>query len=122
MNTIKRLLSISLLLLSVINSSGQETERTDTLTASRVTTDRRRFGDAASQSGLKRIDAEEFNRGYALFGSPDVIKTLQTLPGVAAGSELMSGLYVHGGDARDNHFLLDGAPIYQATHIIELLS
>ena len=122
MNTIKRLLSISFLLLSVISSYGQETERKDTLTASRVTTDRRRFGDAASQTGLKRIDAEEFNRGYALFGSPDVIKTLQTLPGVAAGSELMSGLYVHGGDGRDNLFLLDGAPIYQATHLIGLFS
>ena len=31
--------------------------------------------------------------------------------------ELMSGLYVHGGDGSDNLFLLDGVPVYQVNHL-----
>jgi hypothetical protein len=44
--------------------------------------------------------------------TPDIIKSIQNLPGVASGTELTSGLYVHGGDGSDNLFLLDGVPLY----------
>lgn len=97
-------------------------EKRDTLDASRVTADKRERDDASTQTGLQRIDASRINRGFALFNSPDIIKTLQTLPGVAAGTELMSGIYVHGGDGSDNLFMLDGVPIYQVSHLIGLFS
>lgn len=102
--------------------SAAETEKNDTLKASRVTADKRPRDEAATQTGLQRIDASRINRGFALFNSPDIIKTLQTLPGVAAGTELMSGIYVHGGDGNDNLFMLDGVPIYQVSHLIGLFS
>ena len=51
-----------------------------------------------TQTGLKRIDSSDINSGFALFSTPDVIKTLQMMPGVASGTELLSGFYVHGGD------------------------
>ena len=75
-----------------------------------------------SSTGLERIDARDINRGYAFMSSPDIIKTLQNLPGVASGTELLSGLHVHGGDGSDNLFLLDGTPLYQAGHLGGLFS
>ena len=76
----------------------------------------------ATQTGLKRIDSSDLNSGFALFSTPDVIKTLQLLPGVSSGTELLSGFYVHGGDGTDNLFLLDGVPIYQMSHLLGLFS
>ena len=75
-----------------------------------------------TQTGLKRIDSKDINSGFALFSTPDVIKTLQLMPGVNSGTELLSGFYVHGGDGSDNLFLLDGVPIYQISHLAGLFS
>ena len=96
-------------------------EQRDTLSESRVTSyiNRRR---TASQTGLIAIDGSHFRKGNAVLGSPDLIKELQYLPGVSSGTELLSGLYVHGGDGTDNLFLLDGVPMYQVTHLAGLVS
>ena len=96
-------------------------ERRDTLEESIVTAliDQKRN---ATQTGLKRIDSKDLNSGFALFSTPDVIKTLQMLPGVSSGTELLSGFYVHGGDGSDNLFLLDGVPIYQISHLVGMFS
>ena len=96
-------------------------EQRDTLTESVITAllDPKRN---TTQTGLKRIDNKTINSGFALFGSPDVIKTLQMMPGVSSGTELLSGFYVHGGDGSDNLFLLDGVPIYQSSHLLGLFS
>ena len=93
----------------------------DTLAASRITSYIDRDLNT-TQTGLTKIDGKAFNRGFAVLSSPDVIKTLQVLPGVAAGTELMSSLYVHGGDGSDNLFLLDGVPVYQVSHLAGLYS
>ena len=76
----------------------------------------------STQTGLKRIDSRDLNSGFALFSTPDVIKTLQMLPGVSSGTELLSGFYVHGGDGSDNLFLLDGVPVYQVSHMLGMFS
>ena len=96
-------------------------EQRDTLQESVVTamTDPKRN---STQTGYMRIDTRKLNRGFALFSTPDVIKTLQTLPGVSSGTELLSGFYVHGGDGTDNLYLLDGVPIYQVSHMLGLFS
>lgn len=119
----KRSLFIPLVLLAAALQAGAQTpERIDTLAAATVTDRMQEIDHNSTQTGLQRLDASKINRGFALFNSPDVIKTLQTLPGVAAGQELAAGLYVHGGDGSDNLFLLDGVPIYQCSHLIGLFS
>lgn len=75
-----------------------------------------------TQTGKVSLTSKELNTGYALMSSPDVVKTLQNLPGVAAGTELISGLYVHGGGNDENLFLLDGTPLYQVNHLGGLFS
>ena len=71
----------------------------------------------STQTGLIRIDGAAFRRAFATGSVPDVIKTLQTLSGISSGVEVLSDLYVHGGDGSDNLFLLDGVPIYQTGHL-----
>lgn len=75
-----------------------------------------------TQTGKVSLTARELHKEYSLLSSPDVIKTLQNLSGVAAGTELISGLYVHGGNHDENLFLLDGTPLYQVNHLGGLFS
>ena len=96
-------------------------ERNDTLTEARITGETVHYINR-TQTGLKHIDGKKFNRGFAFMSSPDLIKTLQQLPGVSTGTELVSGLYVHGGTGSDNLFLLDGVPMYQVSHLAGLFS
>lgn len=58
----------------------------------------------------------------ALMSEPDVLKALQLLPGIQAGNEGTSGLIVRGGSSDQNLILLDGAPVYNATHAFGLFS
>ena len=76
----------------------------------------------STQTGLERIDGSRFNNGFAFLSSPDVIKTIQTLPGVSSGTELLSGLYVHGGTGSDNLYLMDGVPLYSVGHLAGVFS
>ncbi len=57
-----------------------------------------------------------------LGGEADVIKTLQLLPGTVRGVEGSSDLFVRGGAADQNLVLLDGAPIYNTSHLFGFLS
>ena len=52
----------------------------------------------------------------------DVLKIIQTLPGVQAGSEGTTGFYVRGGNADQNLILLDEAVVYNPNHLFGLLS
>ena len=111
----------ALLLLLCTLAQGQIKTLQDSLDAARITAVREKMRNT-TQTGLMRLDAKELKSGVAVFGSPDIIKKLQLLPGVAAGNELMSGLYVHGGDGNDNLFLLDGIPLYNISHFGGLFS
>ncbi|MFT7544399.1 MAG: outer membrane receptor for ferrienterochelin and colicin, partial [Gammaproteobacteria bacterium] len=57
-----------------------------------------------------------------LMGERDVLKTIQLLPGVQSGSEGGSGMYVRGGGPDQNLILLDGVPIYNASHLFGFFS
>lgn len=96
-------------------------EHIDTLNAAIVRTQKEKMA-SRSQTSLQKLDERKLKRGYALLGSPDLVRTLQMLPGVGSGTELTSGLYVRGGDGSDNLFLLDGVPLYQVSHLIGLFS
>ncbi|HKJ79810.1 MAG TPA: TonB-dependent receptor, partial [Prolixibacteraceae bacterium] len=57
-----------------------------------------------------------------LLGEPDVLKVIQLLPGVQSGTEGTSGIYVRGGGPDQNLFLLDGVPVYNASHLFGFFS
>ncbi len=72
--------------------------------------------------GAKKITAEEVKNIPSLFGESDVIKAVQMQPGVIEGTEGMAGMYVHGGNADENMYMLDNVPLYQVNHFGGLFS
>jgi hypothetical protein len=55
-------------------------------------------------------------------GESDVMKTLQLLPGVQQGSEGTAALLVRGGSADQNLILMDGAVLYNPSHLLGIFS
>jgi hypothetical protein len=58
----------------------------------------------------------------AFLGEVDIMKAIQLLPGIQAGNEGSSGLYVRGGGPDQNLILLDGVPVYNASHLFGFFS
>ncbi|MBN2013411.1 TonB-dependent receptor [candidate division KSB1 bacterium] len=52
----------------------------------------------------------------------DLLRSLQTLPGIVSVSDFSSGLYVRGGTPDQNLFLLDGTDVYNPEHMFGLFS
>lgn len=80
-----------------------------------------RIEDRSRMSTIN-IPIEQIKKVPALLGEVDVLKVLQLLPGVKSGGEGTSGLYVRGGGPDQNLILLDGAPIYNASHLFGFFS
>ena len=57
-----------------------------------------------------------------LLGELDLIKAIQLLPGIQSGNEGTSGFYVRGGGPDQNLILLDGAPVYNTSHLLGFFS
>ncbi len=57
-----------------------------------------------------------------LGGKPDVIKSLQLIPGVQTQSEGMSLMMVRGGEPGQNQYLLDNVPLIYVNHLGGFLS
>ncbi|HEX8327265.1 MAG TPA: TonB-dependent receptor [Hymenobacter sp.] len=76
----------------------------------------------STRMGTINVPVAQIKLLPALFGETDVLKVLQLLPGVQAGGEGSSGLYVRGGSPDQNLLLLDGTPIYNASHLFGFFS
>lgn len=68
------------------------------------------------------LDAEQIKEMPSLFGEADLVRTLTFLPGVSNGNEGNMGFYVRGGSADQNLILMDGVPLYNASHILGFFS
>ncbi len=88
-----------------------------------VVTDRKE-DHAVQRVAMSRLDVpiEEIKKLPSLLGEPDVIKTIQTLPGVASAGEGTSAFFVRGGGADQNLILIDEAPVYDVSHLFGLFS
>lgn len=58
----------------------------------------------------------------AFLGETDIMKAIQLLPGIQAGNEGSTGLYVRGGSPDQNLVLLDGVPVYNSSHLFGFFS
>ncbi len=52
----------------------------------------------------------------------DLLRSLQTMPGIAAVSDFSSELYVRGGTPDQNLYLIDGTDVYNPEHLFGLFS
>lgn len=98
--------------------------RVSQLRAVTVTGDRHSSEDLvnSTRTGTTTLTQKDINAIPTLGGEADLIKTLQLLPGTVRGIEGSSDLFVRGGAADQNLVLLDGAPIYNTTHLFGFLS
>jgi len=74
-----------------------------------------------SMSKIK-ISAETVKKLPALFGEPDILKSIQMQPGVISAGEGTSAFFVRGGAADQNLILIDEAPVYDPSHLFGLFS
>ena len=73
-------------------------------------------------TSITRIQPKRIGMVASALGEPDLLKTLQLMPGIQAVNEGASNLYVRGGSYDQNLFLLDEAPVYNPTHALGFFS
>lgn len=79
-------------------------------------------GIKATQMGAMDISLTAINNTPTLLGEADIMKTIQMMPGVQAGTEGSAGIHVRGGGPDENLILLDGVPLYNVEHLFGFFS
>lgn len=75
-----------------------------------------------TQMSVVELPVQKLKSVPVILGESDVLKVMQLLPGVKGGTEGTSGIYVRGGGPDQNLFLLDGVPVYNASHLLGFFS
>lgn len=57
-----------------------------------------------------------------LMGEADLVKSMVMMPGVQTVGEMSSGFNVRGGNTDQNLFLMDGAPVFNSSHLFGFFS
>lgn len=76
----------------------------------------------SAEQGIAKLGVQRIRELPTLLGESDVIRSIQTLPGVASVGEGATGFNVRGGNADQNLILVDDIPLFNATHLIGLYS
>ncbi len=74
------------------------------------------------QLGAERLEMGVLEKAPVLFGEVDIIKSITLLPGVRQESEGSGGYMVRGGTASQNLVQLDGATLYNPSHVMGIFS
>lgn len=72
--------------------------------------------------GRHRVSMEQILKQPSFAGEPDVLKSIQFLPGVKSPSEATTNIAVRGGSYDQTLILLDGAPVYNSSHALGFFS
>ncbi len=78
-------------------------------------------GISKSNDNTFRIEPQKLGVLPGL-SEPDVLQTLQQLPGVISPGETVTGIYVRGGTPDQNLILWDGIPMYHNGHMFGMIS
>jgi len=76
----------------------------------------------SKQLGKNQISIVELKSMPAVFGESDVMKSIQLLPGVQSAVEGTTNLSIRGGSHDQNLIILDEAPVYNPSHVLNLVS
>lgn len=72
--------------------------------------------------GATRMPLEDLKLLPPLLGEVDVVKSIMLLPGVSTVGEGASGFNVRGGGVDQNLILMDGAPVFNSSHMFGFFS
>lgn len=87
-----------------------------------ITSEKKNDNVTKNQMGVEKLNIQEIKSIPAFFGERDVLKTLQLLPGIKSAGEGNSGFYVRGGTTDQNLIQLDGATVYNVSHLMGFFS
>ncbi|MBK9191341.1 MAG: TonB-dependent receptor [Crocinitomicaceae bacterium] len=93
-----------------------------TFDAIEITTEKENENVTSGEMSVEKITMKDIENIPVIFGEKDIFKTMQLLPGVKSAGEGNSGFYVRGGGSDQNLILLDGAPVYNASHLLGFFS
>jgi hypothetical protein len=74
------------------------------------------------EMGVSRLDLKTIKKVPSLFGEPDILRVILTLPGVQSVGEASTGFNVRGGSTDQNLILLNDATIYNPSHFFGFFS
>ena len=72
--------------------------------------------------GTEEIYLKQLKNAPGIAGENDVVRAVQEMTGVQSGSDGYGGFTVRGGNVDQNLILLDGVPVYNASHSLGLNS
>jgi len=72
--------------------------------------------------GYEKLDVKEIRSIPGFTGEPDVLKSIQFLPGIQVSNEGTTNLSIRGGSYDQNLILLDEAPVYNSSHALGFFS
>lgn len=72
--------------------------------------------------GVNLLSVKAMQKISPAAGEVDVLRSLQTLPGITSIGEGANGLNIRGGQADQNLLLLDNMPVFNPTHLLGLFS
>ena len=115
------------LLLASGECNAAEMAETDTLASQQLeevvvtaNSSLRRVNDV--QIGVEKLEMNTLAKAPVLFGEVDIIKSITLLPGVRQESEGSGGYMVRGGTASQNLVQLDGATLFNPSHVMGIFS
>jgi len=75
-----------------------------------------------NKGSVSKLNITTIKKVPAFMGEVDVMRTLQSLPGVQSGGEGTTGFFVRGGSIDQNLVTLDEATIYNSSHLLGFFS
>ncbi|WP_340063477.1 TonB-dependent receptor [Ascidiimonas aurantiaca] len=84
--------------------------------------ERNTAGIQTNEMSVVSLRSETIKKLPAILGEPDVLKSIQLLPGVSSVNDAANGFNVRGGSADQNLVLLDESIIYNASHLFGFFS
>jgi hypothetical protein len=77
---------------------------------------------SGNQMSVYELDALDIKKLPLMMGERDIMKSLTMAPGVVSVGEFGSGINVRGGGEDQNLYLIEGAPLFNTSHAMGLLS
>ncbi|MEQ8472049.1 MAG: TonB-dependent receptor [Marinoscillum sp.] len=77
---------------------------------------------STNRIGQTQMAIPDMKKAPGFLGEPDLIKSVQSLPGVTSVGEAASGFNVRGGGVDQNLILFDGIPVFNSSHVFGFFS
>ena len=97
-------------------------EKKSTLLNEVVIQDKSDREQSKTRIGVATVSVSNIKKTPTFLGEPDLVKSIQRLPGVTTVGEAASGFNVRGGSVDQNLILYDGIPIFNSAHVFGFFS